>query len=56
MCGASTMTPATFSWKREACSSAIDPPSLWPNSQGFSASIPECAEATREARHAPADA
>ena len=32
-CGASATTPAT-SWKRAACSSAIEPPSLWPNSHG----------------------
>ena len=35
-CGASTTTPATASGKRAACSSAIEPPSLWPKSQGVS--------------------
>ena len=35
-CGASTTAPATASGKRAACSSAIEPPSLWPNSQGGS--------------------
>ena len=36
MCGASTTRPATRSGKRAAYSSEIEPPSLWPKSQGFS--------------------
>ena len=43
-CGATATTPAT-GW-RAACSSAIEPPSLWPKSQGRS--MPSAASSARQ--------
>jgi hypothetical protein len=50
-CGATAITPAAS--KRAACSSAIEPPSLWPNSRGRStpSSPNSAAEPRAPARH-----
>ena len=42
-CGATAITPATRSGYAAAYSSAIDPPSLWPNSHG-QRSMARCAK------------